>query len=161
MGWGCVAGGSCGVFVCIEEGWGGASLDTTGNHGGGPSLIPVPLMPAGNLWDRHALSKHAQTPSPPPRWSPLPLLRMWRQWRGWAGALAEAQMRSEVWPGHTPRFTGWLLSRVDVTETSLSWRLIIYVGKTVCCLFVTFSKDAASQRQGRIIHTYINHYYIL
>lgn len=58
------------VVVCIEEGWGGNGLDATiasGYHCGGPSLIHIPLMPVGNLWDRHALPKHTETHSPPPR----------------------------------------------------------------------------------------------
>lgn len=102
-----MGGGSCGVFVCIDEGWGGDSLDTIGYHGGGPSLIHIPLMPVGNLWDRHALSQtHPDAHPPPPRWSPLPLLRTGKQWQGWGSA----QMHSEVftlvssppWTGHTP-----------------------------------------------------------
>lgn len=82
-------GEGCGQLwcvVCIEEGWGGDSLDTTtaaGYHRGGPSLIHIPLMPVGNLWDRHALSKHkTHSPPPTPLRSQLPLLRMWTQWHG-------------------------------------------------------------------------------
>lgn len=48
-------------------GWGGYTLNTTGYYHGGPSLIHIPLIPVGNLLDRHTWSKrtHTQTNSHP------------------------------------------------------------------------------------------------
>lgn len=53
-------GGGCLCVHCRGVGRGHA-LNTIGYHCGGPSLIHIPLMPAGNLLDRHALSMHTQT----------------------------------------------------------------------------------------------------
>lgn len=84
-GWG--GGGGVGLgwgelgFVCLCVHRGGVgrghTLNTIGYHCGGPSLIHIPLMPAGNLLDRHTLSMHTQTGSettPTLLYSSFPLL---------------------------------------------------------------------------------------
>ena len=48
------------VCVCVRV-EGGHTLNTTGYHRGGPSLIHIPLMPVGNLLDRHTLPTHTRT----------------------------------------------------------------------------------------------------
>lgn len=46
--------GKVGVgVVVVVVGWGGYTLNTTGYYHGGPSLIHIPLIPVGNLLDRH------------------------------------------------------------------------------------------------------------
>lgn len=62
------------VCLCVHRGTGGThTLNTTGYHGGGPLLIRIPLMPVGNLLDRHALSTHTQTHSGGWLTTPTPL----------------------------------------------------------------------------------------
>lgn len=61
------------VCVCVERGGGGHTLNTTGYHRGGPSLIHIPLMPVGNLLDRHSPSTHTQTHSRDSLATPTPL----------------------------------------------------------------------------------------
>lgn len=41
------------VGKVVVGGGGGYTLNTTGYYHGGPSLIHIPLIPVGNLLDRH------------------------------------------------------------------------------------------------------------
>lgn len=79
VGWGWRGWVEVCVCLCVHCGvvGRGHTLNTIGYHCGGPSLIHIPLMPAGNLLDRHTLSMHTQTGSettPTLLYSSFPLL---------------------------------------------------------------------------------------